>query len=72
MGRGGDWERGRILKKDEHPPAMHRAMDWCKHGHTNKMVVLDSHQIQGIAGRSNVQHRILNEKKLVMESGSKN
>jgi hypothetical protein len=48
-----------LLKKDEHPPAMHSAMGWCKHGYINQMVKLASHRFKGIAGRSNVQHRIL-------------
>jgi hypothetical protein len=29
----------------------------------NQIIKFSSHQFQGIAGRSNVQHRILNEKK---------
>ncbi len=47
-----------VLKKDEHPPAMHRAMGWCKHGYINQMLKLASHRFQGIAGRSNVQPRL--------------
>ncbi len=27
-----------LLKKNEHPPAMHSAMGWCKHGYINQMV----------------------------------
>ena len=54
-----------LLKKNEHPPAMHSAMDWCKHGYINQMVKLASHRFQGIAGRSNtektnIEHRTSN------------
>ena len=40
-------------KKNEHPPAMHNAMGWCKHGYINQMDKLASNRFQGIAGRSN-------------------
>ena len=52
-----------LLKKNEHPPAMHSVMGWCKHGYINQMVELVSQRFQGIAGRSNDQHRMLNGKK---------
>ncbi len=45
---------GLLKKKDEHPPAMHSAMGWCKHGYINQMIKLASHRFQGIAGRSNI------------------
>ena len=41
--------------KDEHPPAMHSAMGWCKHGYINQMVRFASQRFQGIAGRSNTE-----------------
>jgi hypothetical protein len=44
-----------LLKKDEHPPAMHSALGWCKHGYIFQMFKLDSHRFQGIAGRSNIE-----------------
>ncbi len=42
---------------------MHSAMGWCKHGYINQMDKLALNRFQGIAGRSNTQHRMLNEKK---------
>ena len=45
---------GRNLK-NEHPPAMHSTMGWCKHGYINQIVKLASHRFQGIAGRSNIE-----------------
>jgi hypothetical protein len=47
----------------EHPPAMHSALVWCIHGHINNMIELNLRHYQGIAGRSNVQHRTLNGKR---------
>jgi hypothetical protein len=29
---------GRFTEKNEHPPAMHSAMGWCKHGYINQML----------------------------------
>jgi hypothetical protein len=31
-------------KKNEHPPAMHNAMGWCKHGYVNHIVKLVSNK----------------------------
>ena len=41
--------------KDEHPPAMHNAMGWCKHGYINQKDKLATRRFQGIAGRSNIE-----------------
>jgi hypothetical protein len=48
------------LMNVEHPPAMHRALSWRNHWSINQMVKFTSHRLQGIAGRSNVQHRTSN------------
>jgi len=53
---------GRFTEKDEHPPVMQSAMGLCKHGYINQIIKFASHQFQGIAGRSNVQHRMMNKK----------
>jgi hypothetical protein len=56
----------RLAKSDEklmnveHPPAMHRALSWRNHLFINQMVKFASHRLQGIAGRSNAQHRTSN------------
>jgi hypothetical protein len=56
-----------LIEKEtnEHSPAMHSALGWCKHGYINHMVKLASHRFQGIAGRSNtekmnIEHRTSN------------
>jgi hypothetical protein len=53
-----------LLKKDEHPPAMHSALGWCKHGHINQMVKLDLLRLQGIAGRSNIKRPTFDVRRL--------
>jgi hypothetical protein len=37
---------------------MHGAVAWCKRGDINQMIKLAAYRFQGIAGRSNVQHRM--------------
>jgi len=42
-------------EKDKHPPAMHRALAWPKHGYLNQMVKFTAHLFQGIAGRPSTE-----------------
>ncbi len=45
---------------DEHPPAMHSALAWCRYGYKDQMVNFASHRVIGIAGRSNIERSTSN------------